>query len=127
MENLIINSNPEMIYYPAVDFNYKTGILEITGESYMEETYQFYGPLITWFTDYIKEKRPVTFNIKLTYFNTSSSRFIIVLLDMLKKYKDGGGDVIVNWYYKKHDPDIISEIKDFMDETGIEIQLLSTD
>ena len=121
MENLYINSHPDLVYYPVIDFNGTTGMLEISGESYMEETYQFYGPIITWLADFIKENRPVTFNIKLTYFNTSSSRFIIVLLDMLKKYKEGGGAVTVNWYYKANDPDILSEIGDFVDETGIEI------
>lgn len=124
MENLYINNNPDLVYYPVVDFNYNTGILEISGESYMEETYQFYGPVITWLTNYVAEKKPVTLNVRLTYFNTSSSRFIIVLFDILKKYKDEGGNVTINWFYKRNDPDILSEINDFIDETGIQINAI---
>jgi hypothetical protein len=127
MENLIINSNPALVYYPNVEFNSETGICEISGESYMEETYKFYGPLITWLMNYVTEKKPVVFNIKLTYFNTSSSRFILVLLDILKKFRDEGGKINVNWYYKKHDPDILSEINDFIEESNVEINTITFD
>jgi hypothetical protein len=125
MENLHLHANPEMVYYPTVDFNYKTGICEISGESYMEETYQFYEPVITWLKDYSAEKKPIVFNIRLTYFNTSSSRFILEILYILKKYQEQGGSVTINWYYKKDDPDILSEIHDFMDESGINIHIVA--
>lgn len=125
MENLIININPELIYYPLVHFDAQTGVCEISGESYMEETYKFYEPVIKWINSYILEKKPIFLNFKLTYFNTSSSRFILEILDMLKKFKSQGGDVAVNWYYKESDPDILGEINDFMDEIGIEIKTIS--
>jgi hypothetical protein len=124
MENLTINSNPEQVYYPSVSFNYKTGICEISGESYMEETYKFYEPVINWISNYASEKKPINFIIRLTYFNTSSSRFILEILDTLKKYKDTGGEVTISWYYKISDPDILSEINDFIEESGTEIQII---
>ena len=121
MENLIVNLSPELVYYPRVDFNYESGICEIAGESYMEETYKFYEPLITWLQKYTAEKKPLMFNVRLTYFNTSSSRFILEIFLVLKKYIDQGGDVMVNWYYKQNDPEILGEINDFKEEAGIEI------
>lgn len=124
MENLHVNINPELVYYPIVDFNYHTGICEISGESYMEETYKFYEPLVSWLQNYIKEKKSIVFNIKLTYFNTSSSRFISEILDNLKNYKNDGGKVEINWHYKNDDPDMLSEINDFMEETGIKITII---
>ncbi|HEY4786158.1 MAG TPA: DUF1987 domain-containing protein [Bacteroidales bacterium] len=125
MENLHININPELVYYPIIDFNYQSGICEISGESYMEETYKFYEPVINWLENYIREKRPVVLNIKLTYFNTSSSRFILEILYILKKYKNEGGSAEVNWYYKNDDPDILTEINDFIEETGIDIHIFT--
>jgi hypothetical protein len=127
MENLYVNINPEQIYYPVINFNYETGICEISGESYMEETYKFYEPVITWLRNYTSEKRLIILNIKLTYFNTSSSRYILEIFDILKKHKANGGNVEVNWYYKKDDPDILTEINDFMDESGVEIAILTFD
>jgi hypothetical protein len=124
MENLKIKINPDQIYFPAINFNCETGICEISGESYMEETYRFYEPVLNWLNTYFLEKKPIIFNVKLTYFNTSSSRFILEILFKLKKYQLEGGDVIVNWYYKKQDADMLSEINDFVDETALEINTL---
>lgn len=127
MENLLINKNPDLIYFPIVNLNYETGLCEISGESYMEETYKFYEPVINWLNKYVSEKKTITFNFKLTYFNTSSSRFILEILDILKKHQLNGGEVTVNWYYKKNDPDILIEINDFIEESGIEIKTLPFD
>ena len=122
MESLYINNYPELIYYPVVNFNYYSGVCEISGESYMEETYKFYEPVIDWLRDYIKEQKPIIFNIKLVYFNTSSSRFLLEILDILKGYLDTGNSVEVNWYYKIEDPDMLNEVNSFESETGIPIK-----
>jgi len=121
MESLYINNYPDLVYYPLVNFNYYSGVCEIMGESYMEETYKFYEPVIRWLKDYMQEKKPIEFNFKLTYFNTASSRFILEILDMLKSYQDNGGQVKVSWYYKREDPDMLLEIQGFEAETGLKI------
>lgn len=123
MENLDININPDLVYYPVITFNYQSGVCEISGESYMEETFKFYEPVIHWVKEYCSGDSPITFNIKLTYFNTSSSRFILEILDTLKHYQDKGAHVEINWFYKSDDPDILTEINDFMEETGTQIQV----
>lgn len=121
MESLYINNYPDLVYYPLVNFNYYSGVCEIVGESYMEETYKFYEPVIRWLKDYMQEKKPIEFNFKLTYFNTASSRFILEILDMLRSYQDNGGQVKVSWYYKREDPDMLLEIQGFEAETGLKI------
>jgi hypothetical protein len=125
MENLYVNINPELVYYPIINFDYQTGICDISGESYMEETYKFYEPIISWLQNYIAEKRPLVLNIKLTYFNTSSSRFILEILCILKKFKSEGGLAEINWYYKNDNPDILTEINDFVEEAGVNIQIFT--
>jgi hypothetical protein len=121
MKNLNINIYPDLVFYPVVNFDYKTGICEISGESFMEDTYKFYEPIIEWLNEYIKEKKPIVLNIKLTYFNTSSSKFILVILNTLKKYKNDSNNATVNWFYNKEDIDMLKEITEFQDETGLEI------
>jgi hypothetical protein len=124
MENLNIKIKPDQIFFPAINFNYETGVCEISGESFMEETFRFYEPVINWIKSYIAENKPIILNFRLTYFNTSSSRFLLEMLYVLKKYELAGGDVVVNWYYKKQDADMLSEIKDFADETELKINIL---
>ena len=128
MENIVIKKVPDAPYYPEVDFNADSGICEISGESYMEETFKFYSPLLDWIQDYFTEKnKALTLNFRLSYFNTNSSRLILDMLDILKKRKDGGQDVKVNWYYDTSDPDMIDEVEDFEMESGMDINLIELD
>jgi hypothetical protein len=95
------------------------------GESYMEEAYKFYMPLLEWLTDYsLKGGNKIVLNIKLTYFNTNSSRLLLDMFDILKKSVDAGHDVEINWYYEEDDPDIKDEVEDFEIETGLKIKML---
>lgn len=124
MENIILTSSPTTPYFPEVSFDVDKGICEIRGESYMEETYKFYLPLINWIKDYIKLiKKPLELNIKLIYLNTSSTKCILDILENLKDFEDDSGQVKVNWYYDKSDPDMIDEVEDFEAESGIKIEL----
>jgi hypothetical protein len=124
MENIFIKISSETPYFPEVNFNYNTGVCELIGESYMEETYKFYSPIIEWLNDYIKHQKSIVFNFKLTYFNTSTSRIILDILDILRVYLNDGGQVEINWYYKEDDPDMIYEVEDFQNETDVKINLI---
>ncbi len=125
MKNLIIDTISDTPYYPGVNFDAVTGICEMTGESYMEEAYKFYAPLLNWLKEYsLQEGKDVTFSIKLTYFNTNSSRLLLDMFDILKKSKDAGHQVQINWYFETDDPDIKDEIEDFEIETGLKIKLI---
>ncbi len=106
---------------PSVDFDAETGICEIKGESFFEETAKFYAPLLAWIKDYMKTGKPITFNIKLTYFNTSTSKWILNILHALREYQENGHKVTVNWYYLKDDFDMIEEIEDYQSDAGISI------
>ena len=125
MENIDIKEIPDAPFFPAVNFKSETGICEIKGESYMEETFKFYSPLIDWLKRYIEEgNTSITFNFKLTYFNTSSSRQILDIIETLKKYQQDGGDVKIMWHYDPDDPDMCDEVEDFKIETGMDIELI---
>ena len=85
MENLSLEGTPKT---PTVNFNKETGILEIKGRSIPENSIEFYKPLLDWIGDYGGSAKPETqINIKLEYFNTSSSKCI---LDVFKKLESVG-------------------------------------
>ncbi len=124
MKSLIIEAVPDSPYYPIVDFDIETGVCELSGESYMEEAYKFYQPLINWLKEYTQTgNKALEFNVRLTYFNTSSSRLILDMLDVIKRFQDSGGQAKVNWFYEKDDPDVKDEVEDFEMETGLKINL----
>lgn len=124
MDNITLKSSPDTPYFPEVNFDADTGVCEISGESYMEETYKFYLPLVNWIKEYIKNtNNKIELIIKLIYLNTSSTKCILDMLEVLKEYKDKGGDVKVIWYYDTEDPDMVDEVEDFEVESGIKIEL----
>ena len=125
MDNLKIEGSADTFYTPTVDFCAETGILEIIGESYLEDAKSYYVILNNWIENYIKEEnRPIILNIKLSYYNTSTSKSILELLYILKEYQDKGGDVSINWYYSEDDIEVNEEVEDFEIETGLKINLI---
>ena len=125
MENLQIKGSHDVYFVPSVNFDASKGRCEFSGESYLEETVDFYAPLLEWLDDYISGvDKPLYFDFKLTYFNTSSSRSILDILNILKEYEESGGKVVVNWFYDEDDTDMEEEVEDFMIESELEISMI---
>lgn len=124
MENLEIKGESGVYFIPDVKLDASTGVCHISGESYLEDTDEFYNNIINWLERFTKElKKPLQFNFRLTYFNTSSSRSILNVLRVLKKYEEDGGQVTVNWYYPEDDDSIAEEAEDYMKDTGLKLNM----
>lgn len=88
---------------PRVRFDPDSGVLEIQGESYPENSQEFYAPLIAWLNQYLSEVTgSVVFRVGLSYMNTSSTKYMIEMLDRIENAFEQGTDVRVEWYC---DPD----------------------
>ena len=125
MENIDIKRSPETPDKPEVHFDAETGKCEIIGESYMESTYTFFLPLMQWVDRYVEEVgKGIEFHVKLFYFNTSATKCLLDIFEILKRYENDGGDVKVKWFYDKEDPDARDEVKDFETESVLEIELV---
>lgn len=125
LENIEIEGSHKNFFTPTVKFDAQTGICELSGESFLEDTAEFYKPLVDWLVEFTtKIKKPIAFIIKLTYFNTSTSRCILDLLNVLKDYEDEGGEVTVNWHYDENDSDMEEDIEDYMIDTGLNINII---
>jgi hypothetical protein len=124
MRNVEIPAVKETPYFPAVNFNSEKGVCEISGESYMEDCYKFYLPLVEWLNEYCSLYKTLIFNFKLYYFNTQSSRMILKFFEIFMEFKTKGGEPKINWYYMKSDPDMIEEVEDFQNESGLDINLV---
>ncbi len=97
MDNLIIEKTKTT---PLINFDYEKQELLIQGESYPENTYDFYHPVFEWLNEYfstIDENQVVTLNIDLIYFNSSSSKILLDIFDLFEdKAEKREGDVVVN-------------------------------
>ena len=125
LESLKIQGEKGVYFIPHVDFDADTGHCVIEGESYLENTWEFYKQLVHWIKTYTETGQPLSFDFKLTYFNTSSSKGILELLEALKEYKNRGGNIVLKWYYPEDDEDILEEAEDFVEDTQLDIELIA--
>ena len=114
-------------YIPTVDFDPETNILEISGESYHEYTIEFFQPIFEWLNKYLTDpNKTFTFNFKMTYFNTSSSRRFLEIFDLLENYKNiKSGTITVNWYYKEGDLDMLESGEEYADDVDLKFNFIS--
>ncbi|MGB3776763.1 MAG: DUF1987 domain-containing protein [Tunicatimonas sp.] len=124
LDNLEIKGEKGTYFVPHVNFDAETGICTLEGESYLEDTWDFYKRLVDWLRAYSETGRSITFNFKLTYFNTSSSKGILEVLEYLKEYEGLGGVLDIMWYYPKDDEDILEEAEDFIEDTQLDMELI---
>lgn len=99
---------------PFVIFNSTSGVMEIRGRSIPEEPEAFWGEVLNWFDEYMKQ--PVSFTlvkIDLEYFNITSSKRILFLLYKLNELVDNGLKAQVEWFYRKSDEDMYEVGQDY--------------
>lgn len=86
MENYYVEAQKDIYFVPGVSLDAGTGICTLTGSSYLSDTVKFYSPVMSWLIQYMTEIRgPLTFNFRLTYFNTSTGKSFIEILMLLKQ------------------------------------------
>lgn len=99
---------------PTVKFDSTEGVFEIKGRSIPENSVEFYKPLVDWL-DIYKESPLIktVVNIRLEYFNTSSSKCILDVFKKLEAIHKAKHEVEVNWYYEEDDEDMLEAGEDY--------------
>ena len=101
---------------PSVFFDKNQGLVEIKGDSLPENTYKFYKPLMRALKEYFQSpNEKTTINLEITYFNSSTSKFLFDLFDLLenesKKY-----NIEVNWIYDEENESMEEAGEDFKED-----------
>lgn len=111
MDNITIDGTPKT---PKVDFSAENGVLELSGRSIPENSIDFYSQLLNWIDNYASAPKGTTeMNMKLEYFNTSSSKCILDVFKKLENIKKSGNEVVVNWFYEADDEDMLEAGEDY--------------
>ena len=88
---------------PAISFDGKTGVFEISGRSIPSNAKEFYAPVREWIQNYANNPSHATRVIfKLDYFNTSTAKQILDLLYALEKIRG----VSIEWHFDEDDEDM---------------------
>jgi hypothetical protein len=130
MDSLII---PATEFTPKVNFMVESGHLEISGVSRPEDVAGFYEEPLDWlekFTDSILKPgnsyglKDLRFSFNLSYFNSSSSKFIIQILRHVKNLINHGIEVDIDWYYEEGDEKMMEDGEDLAEAVELEFNYI---
>jgi len=112
---------------PEVDFDPATGVLRLNGESYPENAFEYFRPLLVWvakFADYTHT--PIVAEIALSYLNTSSIKSVMDLLDLLEGAHRAGRNVTLRWSYAEDNERALEMIEEFKEEVTLPFFIVPT-
>ncbi len=114
---------------PQVTLDIQKGIFEIKGNSYPENSAQFYNPIVEWLQELLANgyNNKLVFDFNFDYFNTSSAKFILEILRILEEFQEKGVDTLVRWHYFEDDIDILESGEDYQGIVSIPFELVSRD
>lgn len=114
MENLIIK---ETKYTPEVKFNTNDGVLNIKGNSYPENTLEFYDPILNLMENFFSKtkNKDITLNIEIVYFNSSSSRVFFEIFDLIEDFSSKI-NFTINWIYESDNEGVLEIGEDFKED-----------
>jgi hypothetical protein len=126
MSDLIIEATSKT---PGIEFKTDTQTLVLNGRSIPENAAEFYTPVFEWLDHHLASVSALqTLEIRLEYFNTSSSKS---LLDIMRRYQKAVAQnqlsVKVVWCYESDDEDMQEAGEDYCAITGLDFEYLPTD
>ena len=85
---------------PAIAADAAAGVLAMRGNSYPENSFELFGPVIEWVETYVQASdAPLKLELELLYLNTSSIKSVMDIFDVLEAAHRKGREVGVTWFY----------------------------
>ncbi len=123
MKNLQISRTK---YTLEVDFNVSEGILKMSGSSYPENALEFFKPVFDTLERYIAEhNKKLKVELDIDYLNTSSTKCILDIFEILEEYHTSGGSVQIQWFYREGDEDILETGKELAEDYDLLVNFMS--
>lgn len=127
MKNIVISKARDgNEVFPQIELNAETGICTISGNSYMQNPRIFFKPVLEWFREYTLSLKGDLFIIyNLENLNTGTSRVLFEIIKILKKYKNKGASIKIQWNYSDKQEMHVDDIIDITSNFGIDVEVVS--
>ena len=119
----------ETEFTPEITFDIEARRFSFKGVSRPEDVTKFYQPALNWLRDFdqdilmhtnAKYNIPLlTIDFQLSYFNSSSSKMLLQILEMVKKIQNKGIELCVNWYYDESDEQMYDDGMDLAESVEL--------
>ena len=103
---------------PEIRSDWAAGQLHLRGDSYPENSYELFNQVFEWLEQFLAQQpaRPLSLEITLLYLNTSSSKGLMDIFDLLEAAHDQGKPVGVNWYYDERNERVAELAEEFRED-----------
>ena len=113
---------------PAVHSSVAEGYLELRGDSYPENSFEFFSPIVQWIEAYLAESQAaLRLELYLLYLNTSSVKVVMDIFDLLEEAHGSGREVGVSWYYDQENERIAELAADFKEDCTYPFDIVKQD
>lgn len=111
---------------PSIDADWESGRLSMAGDSYPENSFELFQPLIDWVAAFLADTdRPLTLSLSLLYLNTSSIRAMMDILDQLQAAHEAGRTVRVEWLYDAENERVAELAAEFREDYTFPFDILA--
>lgn len=111
---------------PAVAADPDTGLFALTGDSYPENSYEFFGPLIEWIETYLEQvQNDLKLELKVVYMNTSSVKAMMDIFDLLEDAHSQGKGISVAWHYDPRNERVVEMIQEFKEDCSFPFEVVA--
>ena len=101
---------------PEIRFQEESGVLSITGESYPENSFDFYAPVLEWLGQSLPTLPGLRLEVSVSYMNSSSIKCMLDILDAIGEAHAAGKKVEVVWNYETDNPRALDLAEEFRSE-----------
>ena len=125
MNNLNLKSTQST---PSVYAVAGVGKLEMRGDSYPENSFEFFGPVISWIQEFLNtESAPFALELHLLYLNTSSVKAMMDIFDLLEDAHSQGRAVSVQWFYDQDNQRIAELAEEFKEDCTFPFEIIGSE
>jgi hypothetical protein len=109
-----------------VQFDPSSSVLAIQGESYPENSFDFFAPVIDWVTEALGSLPGLKLEVSVSYMNSSSIKCMLDILDALEEAHGAGKDVSIRWRYDPDNPRALELAEEFRSEVTLPFDICAT-
>jgi len=109
---------------PHIQFEPETGVLLISGESYPENSFEFYAPILAWLKETLLQVSDFKLKINVSYMNSSSVKCLLDIVDLLEEAGAEGVNIEIFWYYDSANPRSLDLAEDFQEEITLPFSII---
>jgi len=125
MNNLNLKSTQST---PSVYALAETGKLEMRGDSYPENSFEFFVPIVAWIEEFLNGRStPFVLELHLLYLNTSSVKAMMDIFDLLEEAHADKRAVSVQWYYDPDNSRIAELAEEFKEDCTFPFEIIASE